>query len=128
MSLSQAVAAVASSSSSDRNTVLAWSCVGIASGALLALAFGHELNLRQTSSTHTVPIETKPPVEYPPEIKHEFLSRVRSFFGDEGLEKINNSYVVVSSAHHAVNRSLQYLQLSLSLSVCWCVCVLICVR
>lgn len=33
--------------------------------------------------------------EYPPEIKNELFSRVESFFGRDGLDRIKNSFVIV---------------------------------
>lgn len=39
--------------------------------------------------------ETRKLLEYPLEIKNELSSRVRTFFGDEGFHRLEESFVVV---------------------------------
>lgn len=65
--------------------------------------FGYDINLTVNPSTNALSSSQKSskllttsnsiPSE---EIQDEFLSRVRSFFGDAGLEKLRNSFVIVS--------------------------------
>lgn len=65
--------------------------------------FGYDINMTVNPSTNALSSSQKSskllktsnsiPSE---EIQDEFLSRVRSFFGDAGLEKLRNSFVIVS--------------------------------
>lgn len=57
--------------------------------------------------------------EYPLEIKQELFARIQSFFGEEGLQKLQNSFVVVKDG---LPSSLPSLISSLS---CSCVCIYI---
>lgn len=58
-------------------------------------------NNNNHSHAHNNPPKTNTPKssvakEYPDELKEEMFSRVRTFFGDEGIQKLSDSFVVVS--------------------------------
>ena len=84
---------------SDRAVLLGGA--SIIAGALL-------LNSLQYSNDNKVPQEivaasadpvTGPQesIQYPEEIRHEIHSRVKTFFSEDGFQKLQDSFVVVSS-------------------------------
>ena len=77
----------------------------IIAGALL-------LNSLQCSSDNEVPqkivptstdpvTEPQESIQYPEEIRHEIHSRVKTFFSEDGFQKLQDSFVVVSSFSRA---------------------------
>lgn len=79
--------------------------VKVAASAALGAALGTaSIAYLQSASSRTVsPIAPTLPAanndakkHYPVELKEEMFSRVRTFFGEKGLETISNSFVVVS--------------------------------
>lgn len=81
---------------SCKSSLLALSSIAIAVGALAAVQV-----VRRSASKPKKPALCVDDCEgeaVPPLIREELLSRVKSFFGEEGLEKLQNSFVVVSTS------------------------------
>jgi hypothetical protein len=92
-----------SSDSSTYLKVAASAAVGAALGTA-SIAYLQSVTTKTVSPTtaSTLPAannDTKK--HYPVELKEEMFSRVRTFFGDQGLDAISNSFVVVSPPHAA---------------------------
>lgn len=87
-----------SSDSSTYLKVAASAAVGAALGTA-SIAYLQSVTAKNSVSPTT---STSPSANndvkkhYPVELKEEMFSRVRTFFGDQGLEAISNSFVVVS--------------------------------
>lgn len=78
-------------SSSQQNNVLAYSCIGLGVASILGLQL-----YKQPKANENKVVLNKTEKTFPKELKDELLSRVRSFFGEDGLKNINDSFVIVS--------------------------------
>lgn len=65
-------------------------------GALASFTFMELMNYQKEHKTKAALMNSSSGQNVPEHIKEELLARVKTFFGEAGLERIKNSYVVVS--------------------------------
>ncbi len=81
---------------SDRAVLLGGA--SIIAGALLlnSLQSSNENEVTQQIATTEPVAAPQESIQYPEEIRHEIHSRVKTFFSEEGFQKLQDSFVVVS--------------------------------
>jgi len=81
---------------SDRTVLLGGA--SIIAGALLlnSLQSSNENEVPQLFATTEPVAEPQESIQYPEEIRHEIHSRVKTFFSEDGFQKLQDSFVVVS--------------------------------
>ncbi len=77
--------------STSNDTLLSFGMGAVASYALLEF-----MNYQKQQKTKAALVNSSSGQNVPDHIKEELLARVKTFFGETGLERIKNSFVVVS--------------------------------
>jgi hypothetical protein len=72
----------------------------LASGAALFTVAAYTLLSEPGTNSEEIVPEDVVSKELPPELRNEILSRVAAFFGEDGLEKLSTSFVVVICLFH----------------------------
>jgi hypothetical protein len=76
--------------STRNHNLLGYACMGLGISTLLACHFSGRVSRKVIKEQSKEEEAT-----FPAEIQDELLSRVKTFFGENGLEKIKNSFIVV---------------------------------